>query len=548
MHDRMYWYALSGDLMTSDGTPAGTRPVVQVPGRASYGLEMVAAPDRLFFRLSDPAIASLSLVPWVSDGTAEGTRQIKPTRLETDIGGHVTLGNSLFFWDLTDDHGQEPWISDGTDAGTFELADLNPGPGSLSMDWPLPPVEMGGKLYFGGSLNAQYSIYATDGTREGTAAVFTLPDLQDADLIIPMDNGLLILGYNRIWQWSPSGGLVQISSAEGSVGNFSWAAFRGKTYFAYGERLWVTDGTAAGTAVIHDLGSQYGPMSLQVAGDWLYFLDDGYLFYDQWWRTDGTSAGTSPAPRVTGPTYGLDAFSVIERGVAAWGDYLFYYGDKGLEYTGPSAGAVDGTYGASLPVAYHDSVYFTGSYGVNRLPISALTDVTRPTLTSAVINDGAAQRSMVRKLTVTFSEPVNLSAGAVTVRLSTGQAVSRTTINVTNPTYDGQTYLLTFLGTGALGGSLPDGIFDLKITASGARDLGSNALEADYSYRFHRLFGDNNGDRAVNFLDYTRLRLTLGRSTGQTSFNDTFDYDKSGIVTLTDLTQFRRRLGRRLLY
>lgn len=180
----------------------------------------------------------------------------------------------------------------------------------------------------------------------------------------------------------------------------------------------------------------------------------------------------------------------------------------------------------------------------------SVTDVddTPPVINSTAINSGASQRSMVKSASVVFSEPVTLSAGAVTILRSGGAVVPDTTIDVANPSGDQRTYILSFSGTGAIGGSLADGVYDLLVNGAGVRDQAGNVMSGNYSQRFHRLFGDSNGDRRVNLVDYRSLRLTLGRSSGQALFNDALDVDGNGAVSVMDLTQFRRRFGMRLTY
>lgn len=180
--------------------------------------------------------------------------------------------------------------------------------------------------------------------------------------------------------------------------------------------------------------------------------------------------------------------------------------------------------------------------------VNGTADATAPVLSGVTVNAGAAQRSVVTQVGVVFSEAVTLDAGAVTVKLASGNAVPNVTITPTNPSGDGRTWVLTFAGTGVIGGSLPDGIYDLVITASGVRDLAGNALTASYSQRFHRLFGDTNGDKRVNLIDHRSMRATLGRPAGDPLFNAALDFDGSGAVTVLDLSQFRRRYGMRYGY
>lgn len=207
------------------------------------------------------------------------------------------------------------------------------------------------------------------------------------------------------------------------------------------------------------------------------------------------------------------------------------------------AGINDGFVGATPDSGAYEA---GGNYWIPG--VNGTLSATPPTLTSASINGGAVQRSMVRQVSVAFSEPVNLGSGAVTVRLSSGAAIPSATITLSNPSADQRTYLLTFSGSAVIGGSLPDGVYDLVITASGVKDINGAPLTASYTQRFHRLFGDNNGDRRVNLLDYRALRTTLGRSNGSGLFNDALDYDGGGSVNVLDLTQFRRRFGQRMMY
>lgn len=171
-----------------------------------------------------------------------------------------------------------------------------------------------------------------------------------------------------------------------------------------------------------------------------------------------------------------------------------------------------------------------------------------PAASSVSINGGASQRSMLKSVQVAFSKPVTLSSGAVSVLLSSGQVVPGVTTAIANPSGDQQTYVLTFTGTAAIGGSLPDGVYDLKVTAAGVRDGIGNYMTRTFTQRFHRLFGDSKGDKWVNLVDYRALRMTLGRSSGSALFNSAFDHDDNGLVNVVDMSQFRRRFGMRHVY
>lgn len=185
---------------------------------------------------------------------------------------------------------------------------------------------------------------------------------------------------------------------------------------------------------------------------------------------------------------------------------------------------------------------------VNSAVASATTASDAPEVSSVAINQGASQRSLVRRIDVVFSEAVTLNAGAVTVKLSSGAAIPGVTVGVSNPSADQRSYILTFSGPSVVNGSLPDGVYDLVISAASVHDLDDHVMVANYTQRFHRLFGDSNGDRRVNLVDYRRVRLTLNRSSGQALFDEVLDYDGNGVVDALDLAQFRRRFGARFVY
>src|SRR6185295_8167740 len=103
---------------------------------------------------------------WASDGTAEGTRLVKDiwtgmvntSWFEPEVASSypahfAPFGNSVLFVAGDGPTGREPWITDGTAAGTRLLLDINPTPtaeleprvgGSL----PGPFVRFGDRAFF----------------------------------------------------------------------------------------------------------------------------------------------------------------------------------------------------------------------------------------------------------------------------------------------------------------------------------------------------------------------------------------------------------------
>ena len=166
-----------------------------------------------------------------------------------------------------------------------------------------------------------------------------------------------------------------------------------------------------------------------------------------------------------------------------------------------------------------------------------------PVLTSSIINDGSTQRSMVNSLTVVFSSAVTLEAGAITI--SSYHSNQVLTLNITNPTGDGRTYLIRFAGISVVGGSLADGIYDVTVHGSRVRDQFNQTMGEDSSVRFHRLFGDTDGDRDVDQTDLSRMKQSLGSVLGDKAYVWWLDYNADGAISGGDLVQFMQRYGNR---
>lgn len=149
-----------------------------------------------------------------------------------------------------------------------------------------------------------------------------------------------------------------------------------------------------------------------------------------------------------------------------------------------------------------------------------------PTVTGISVNDGLTQRSMVTKLTVTFSEAVNFPSGmAAAFQLArTGPGGPSGAVDLV-AVPSGNTVTLTFANTAAVatdpGGSLIDGAYQLTVVAAnvsgpgGSLDgNGDRADNDDYSATVTRLYGDNDGDSDVDAGDFGRVPRQLRRDCG----------------------------------
>ena len=259
MNNVLYFSAYDGksgiEVWRSDGTQAGTYLLKDCnPGTASGDFYFpVVMGKKLFWT----ARGGTGYRLWCTDGTTAGTKVVV-SGLDRFWYYPVPFGNKIFFRGGTQANGYEPWVTDGTKTGTKMLIDVQPGTGSGYVYYP---VEMGGKVYWTSYNGSSYNIYVSDGTPTGTKVVYS--------------------GLRYSWYYpTPLGNKI---------------IFRGNTS-ANGYEPWVTDGTAAGTAMVKDIysGSASGyPYYMTAAGSRhvVFTANDG-THGTELWKSDGTAAGT----------------------------------------------------------------------------------------------------------------------------------------------------------------------------------------------------------------------------------------------------------------
>lgn len=196
---------------------------------------------------------------------------------------------------------------------------------------------------------------------------------------------------------------------------------------------------------------------------------------------------------------------------------------------------------------------------------------TSPTVQSVVINDGNAQRSMLTKITITFSQSVTFTSpgGAYdaitllrTTALGTTEQSGLTGAVNMDAVHVGNVVTLTFLASGANpinavnsstdNASLPDGVYTLTILAANVNDGnfdGNLRTETGDSYvmvgsktdKLYRLFGDSNGDAEVSNSEFNAFVQAYNAAPG--AQGNTFDYDENGDVDDLDFEEFLQRYG-----
>jgi hypothetical protein len=170
-----------------------------------------------------------------------------------------------------------------------------------------------------------------------------------------------------------------------------------------------------------------------------------------------------------------------------------------------------------------------------------------PTIESVVVNDGSAQRSMVNSFTITFDRVVTFDPGAFGLQRQDGSMIS---LNVAASVVGGRTIaVLSFSGSGIIGGSLADDGYTLTIRGDHIRDEVGRELDGDRDGNgggdrvdvFFRLFGDSDGDGDVDWLDRDLFRSAFGKRAGEAGYLWYFDFDGDGDVDGRDKGEFNRR-------
>ena len=154
------------ELWRTDGTAEGTYLVKDVvPGAAdgsvSFGVWIGVVGNLALFRSPEDVGGELRPALWATDGSEEGTVRVFPANVMSPDATFVELGDGSYalFVGQTEAQGAEPWVSDGTAEGTRLLADIKEGSESSDLT-PLPFLD--GYQYFVATTFLR-DIWRTDG-------------------------------------------------------------------------------------------------------------------------------------------------------------------------------------------------------------------------------------------------------------------------------------------------------------------------------------------------------------------------------------------------
>ncbi len=236
------------------------------PGSASSApTSLVEANGRVYFNASSPGVVSGL---WVTDGTQVGTTLVKANQGIVGLDPQkLTNVNGTIYFTARNSAGRELWKSDGTETGTLLVKDIFAG---SSGSGPHSLTNVSGTLFFAANDGVSgYELWKSDGTGAGTVRVRSVSSQDGPSLAI---------------------------SAKTTLINVNGTLFFNGGNSEFGDELWKSDGTAAGTVLVKDIfpnASSSLPRYLTNVNGTLFFAAlEASQVGRELWRSDGSASGT----------------------------------------------------------------------------------------------------------------------------------------------------------------------------------------------------------------------------------------------------------------
>ncbi len=467
----------------------------------------------------------------------------------------IEFNNRLFFTADHDDignivvFGREVFSTDGTALGTELLEDIN-----LDLAVPSGPITFG-------SFPDQLTVV-------GNKLFFTA------------DNGTLGGNGRELWVsdgvFNSTTLVTDLRAGTASSSPTTLTDIGGTLYFAAddgtnGREPFKSDGTAAGTTLIANINGGNASSNpehfLEVDGT-VFFAATEALTGTELWETDGTPAGTSMVDDLQVGTASSNPIPLADTGsgrvlLSSVGSGTV---DRELWIAGGVVSGVQlvadinpGAYFGSNPrdvveiAPYRLLVADDGFAGEELFRLGEGT----PEVESTVISNGAAQRSSLEQVTLTFNSVVTITGNPFSlVNTDTTDVVAVTPLVTTEN--EKTVVNFTFLPGPSVNanGLLLDGNYQLTVDASlissfgflldgdGDGTTGDNYVFGNQAVdKFFRKFGDGDGSNLVNLFDFAGFRNAFGSSDGQPAWNEAYDNDGNDIVNLFDFAAFRNNFG-----
>ncbi|MFL5327707.1 MAG: beta strand repeat-containing protein [Gemmataceae bacterium] len=326
--------------------------------------------------------------------------------------------------------------------------------------------------------------------------------------------------------------------------------------------------TAGQSGGIRRTGGTLTLESTVVSGS--YNLSDAALSIDL-----SSSVAIPSAKNCLVQTKGTQAYTVSTGSIFNVNPLLGALANNGgpLQTMRPLAGSPlinAGSNPAGLATDARGAIRSVGITDIGAVEVQALAQVTSVVLDEGTGNtningvNGTTQRSEVRRIIVTFNQPVSFSgatANAFTLARSNASLSPGTfgnvTLNVTPATTPAgsptSSVTITFSGTFADStGSLVDGLYNFNIDATQVSNFDTALLDGDgdntaggnytrtgtTANKWYRFYGDQNADGGVDQSDYLVFRNALSGGP-----NTVFDSNNDNDVDQTDYLRFRQNLS-----
>jgi ELWxxDGT repeat protein len=317
-----------GTQLLKDFVPGQATANPSYPNDPPTGPEnLTAVGNSVYFLASEGTSQDLL---WTSDGTAvQPVSFSDPNQTQsTVVSGLTAVSDTLFFISRVPgsamnqtSYGPDLWSIAPGGQPVLDAANLTSDQSGVSHF-----AAIGGLLYFTVSSGAaQQELWSSDGTPGGTLLFsFTDPTTHQSTNITDVDQIASVNG-SLYYETSTSGLAldyfngtqpVTLATFQSGDGPSNFTVAGANLFFdasdpTNGRELWVSNGTAQGTALVKDIlpGSKGSyPANLTDVNGTLYFTATGPNDSDQLWKSDGTAQGTTLVTDLAGQPSGARGY------------------------------------------------------------------------------------------------------------------------------------------------------------------------------------------------------------------------------------------------
>jgi len=401
-------YTPNFEIWSSDGTSGNTIQLTDltIPQALSSNptkLTTVVNPSntaqsRVYFTYLDPKTGRFNLA-YTQTSTTEvgrqGTTFDVGVSFAADITTPVAMGGRLYFFASDTQRGNELWVSDGTVAGTTVVQDVFAGTTGSSGSQLVATTNRLFWVAQSGASNLE--LWSSDGTVGNATALTNIAGTPDHQGLTVVGNnvyftlfdptpaaGALPAIQRRLWlsDGTAAGTRLAVTSAAAAVpanptGPFgplnpaNLVAVNGQIFFTSGNAIFRSNGTDAGTIQLPNVPALTGISNLTAVGTTLYFTADDGTNGIELWTSNFNGTAVDPVGNIN-PTGNSNP-----QALTAVGNFLYFTADNGTtgrglyrasgntasQVTGISSGAV----GSSITnmFAGGTTLFFSANDGVN---------------------------------------------------------------------------------------------------------------------------------------------------------------------------------------